>query len=92
MFCSDSVSWLYRAEQSFVFLGASSPVTRRQADACFLRLMSEFDFALRWVYWAAVRVFGRLVWHAKRARRNWRGTGVPVGALLASGKRPTRAP
>jgi hypothetical protein len=64
------------------FLRANSPLSRRQADACFLRLMAESDFALRYVYWAAVRVFGRLVWRAKRASRGWRGTGVPVSALL----------
>lgn len=66
----------------YQFLRVNLPLTRRQADACFLRLMAESDFRPRHIYWAIVRVVGRLVWLAKRASRTWRGSGVPVSALL----------
>lgn len=67
----------------YQFLRADSPFTRKQADTCFLRLMEASDFSLRYIYWAAVRVLGRLVWRGKSAKRRWRGTGVRVSALLA---------
>ena len=58
----------------YQFMGADSPVSRRDADRCFLLLMGESEFLWRWVYWSAVRVAGRLVWHGKRVVRRWRGT------------------
>jgi hypothetical protein len=57
----------------YQFLGVNSPVTRRQADFCFLRLMKESDFCLRYIYWAAVRLFGRIVWSGKKLKRKWKG-------------------
>lgn len=75
----------------YQFLNTDTPLTRRQADDAFVRLMSESDFSLRWIYWAAVRLFGWLVWRAKSSARKWRGLGVPVGALmpaLAAGVAP----
>ena len=68
----------------YQFLHANSPLTRRQADDCFLELMAASDFAPRYVYWVAVRTFGRLVWHATNRVRNWRGRGVAASALLES--------
>jgi hypothetical protein len=65
----------------YQFLDAGSPITRAQADDCFLRLMGESEFVLRHVYWAAVRVFGGFVWQGKKAARNWRGEALPVSAL-----------
>jgi hypothetical protein len=62
----------------YQFLDAGSPITRAQADGCFFRLMEESEFALRYVYWAAVRVFGGLVWQGKKTARKWRGSVVPV--------------
>jgi len=64
----------------YQFLEADSPVTRRQADACFLRLMAESEFMLRHLYWAAVRLFGWLVYGAKKAKRGWKGSGTAVAA------------
>jgi hypothetical protein len=63
----------------YQFLQADSPVNRRQADACFLHLMAESEFALRYLYWAAVRMFGWLVYGAKKTRRGWQGTGQGIG-------------
>lgn len=65
----------------YQFLQADSPISRRQADACFLRLMAESEFSLRWVYWAAVRLFGRAAWLATKAKRGWRGSSVDVADL-----------
>ncbi len=69
----------------YQFLGDDSPLTRRQADEAFLRLMADSDFAPRLPYWGAVRLLGRFVWWAKRSRRQWRGTGLAAQALLAAG-------
>ena len=66
----------------YQFLTADSPLSRRQADEAFLRLMAESEFFLRWMYWAAVRAFGCLVWTAKSKRRHWRGRGVSVSSLM----------
>ena len=68
----------------YQFLRANSPLTRRQADRCFLQLMAASEFSPRYVYWVAVRAFGRLVWHGKNRVRYWRGTGMVVSALLGS--------
>jgi len=42
----------------YQFLPDGLPLTRAQADRCFLLLMTESEFALRRLYYAAVRVFG----------------------------------
>ena len=65
----------------YQFLGADSPISRRQADGCFLRLMAASRFRLRYVYWLAVRLGGHLVWHGKRMRRQWRGRRLLVEEL-----------
>ena len=66
----------------YQFMNADSPMSRRQADGCFFRLMEESDFSPRYVYWAAVRTFGWLVWKGKQMKRAWNGRGVPVAAFL----------
>lgn len=65
----------------YQFLDAEAPITRAQADACFLQLMEESDFVLRGPYWFAVRIFGRLFWHRNRKVRQWRGEAISVQAL-----------
>jgi hypothetical protein len=65
----------------YQFLNAGSPITRKQADACFLRLLGESEFVLRHFYWLAVRLFGWLVWRTKKTVRKWRGETVPVSLL-----------
>jgi hypothetical protein len=57
----------------YQFRKVDAPYSRRQADACFLRLMKESDFLLRYIYWAAVRVFGWIVWLGKKQTRKWKG-------------------
>jgi hypothetical protein len=68
----------------YQFLRVDAPVTRRQADACFLRLMGESEFFLRYIYWAAVRVFGWAVWAGKKRVRKWRGKTFDMSHWLAS--------
>lgn len=57
----------------YQFLRVNAPVSRRQADAFFLRMMKNSDFCLRYIYWAAVRVFGWTVWLGKKLKRKWKG-------------------
>ena len=33
-------------------------ISRRDADDFFYRIMEEYEFAPRWIYWLAVRLFG----------------------------------
>ena len=66
----------------YQFLKTGSSLTRKQADEAFLRLMGESDFIWRWIYWAAVRVLGCLVWKGKSKRRKWRGHGVSFDSLM----------
>ena len=65
----------------YQFLDAEAPITRKQADKCFLQLMEESEFILGGIYWFAVRIFGRLSWHSKRKVRQWRGEAVSVQSL-----------
>jgi hypothetical protein len=44
----------------YQFLPEGLPLSRAQADRCFLELLTETNFALRYVYYAAVRIFGWL--------------------------------
>jgi len=66
----------------YQFLRAGSPITRSQADRCFLRLMAVSEFSPRHIYWLAVRALGWLVWHGKRIKRKWQGSNRLVGDLL----------
>lgn len=75
----------------YQFLRDGLPVTRRDADGFFLRLMTESDFAPRRLYWLAVRAFGRLVWRATKAKRRTRGERQRVAELLPPGCAPQPA-
>ncbi len=55
----------------YQFLPEGLPLSRAQADRCFLELMTETNFALRYVYYAAVRLFG---WLTLPVTRRIRGT------------------
>jgi len=65
----------------YQFLLDGLPFTRRQADGCFLRLMGQTGFALRYVYWAAVRTFGWLFVAQHRFKRSNRGTKHALAAI-----------
>ncbi|MDP9145402.1 MAG: DUF1353 domain-containing protein [Actinomycetota bacterium] len=62
----------------YQFLGENSPISRREADDAFLRLLGESKFRLRWLYWTAVRLGGRLAWKATAVTRAWDGKGTTV--------------
>lgn len=51
-------------------------LTRRDADDFFFRIMQEYEFAPRWIYWLAVRLFGGLAMSARRniTRKTRHGT------------------
>jgi hypothetical protein len=55
----------------YQFLPEGLPLKRRHADRFFLQLMKESEFGPRWVYWAAVRLFGGI---SRRITRTWRQT------------------
>ena len=66
----------------YQFLKTDAPYSRKEADACFLQLMTTSDFALRYLYWAVVRVFGWLFWHGMNYKRKWHGRCLPKSALM----------
>jgi len=57
----------------YQFLREASPLTRREADRFFLRLMQESDFVLARAYWLVVRVLGWAFWHGTSRTRGWSG-------------------
>ena len=57
----------------YQFLPDGLPLSRAQADECFLRLMTDSQFALRHVYWLAVRIFGWLTLPITRHIRHTHG-------------------
>lgn len=68
----------------YQFLPKGLPLTRRQADAIFLRLLRESDFSPAVVYWLAVRLFGSLVSRGLRMKRSWEGSGESVAEIAPS--------
>ena len=60
----------------YQFLLDGLPFSRVQADACFLNLMRETNFAWRYVYWLAVRALGWLFVAQHRFIRKNRGVKV----------------
>ena len=62
----------------YQFLDDGLPLTRADADRCFLRLLDVTGFRLRYLYYAAVRVFGGLSREITRRVRDWRGRPVPL--------------
>ncbi len=65
----------------YQFLPAGVPLTRKQADSCFLRLMNETGFAPRHIYHLAVRIFGGLFAHVGRRIRKSNGMRIPLHEL-----------
>ncbi len=68
----------------YQFLREAAPLTRRDADRFFLRLLKESDFLPAHLYWLVVRVLGWLVWRGTEAKRQWHGTRERVADLLPS--------
>jgi hypothetical protein len=62
----------------YQFLGDGLPLTRAEADRCFLRLLDGTGFRPRYVYYAAVRLFGGLAREVTRRVRDWRGRPLPI--------------
>jgi Protein of unknown function (DUF1353) len=58
----------------YQFVPDGLPLTRHDADRCFLRLMEETGFVFRYVYFGAVWIFGGLFRRALRRIRNMQGT------------------
>lgn len=69
----------------YQFLPDGLPLKRRHADRFFLLLLAESEFAPRWLYWAAVRLLGGLVWRSTRWKRGTVGTCQGVAELLPPG-------
>ncbi len=70
----------------YQFLPEDPPLTRAQADRCFLLLMEESKFALRHIYWVAVRVFGGLTRPiTRRIRQTFGGRKIDCAALSSEG-------
>lgn len=57
----------------YQFLPHGLPLTRAQCDECFLRLMERDRFALRYIYYGAVRVFGGIARPVTRRVRRTHG-------------------
>jgi hypothetical protein len=67
----------------YQFVPDGLPLTRRQADQCFLQLLEETGFRPRILYYLAVRVFGALVRRATRYVRKTVGTKVVLEPEVA---------
>jgi hypothetical protein len=71
----------------YQFLPDGLPLKRRQADDCFLMLMTEMEFMPRHVYYLAVRVFGRLMLPiTRRIRDTYGGRRLDLKELLPDGE------
>ncbi len=66
----------------YQFLPDGSPVTRRVADRCFLRLMTDTGFVFRYVYFVAVRIFGGLFRRAMKKKRKTAGRMIRLEASI----------
>lgn len=69
----------------YQFVPDGLPISKHQADVCFLRLMEETGFAPRHLYYAAVVVFGGLFRRYLRRVRGTKGSRhvVPAGSRAA---------
>ena len=76
----------------YQFVGTHPHIKRRHADAFFKRLLRESDFGPAWLYWAAVRLAGWLVWRGKKAKRHWRSRGGRVEEMFEGSEVITRVP
>ena len=64
----------------YQFVPEGLPLSRHDADRCFLRLMSETQFRLRYIYFFAVWAFGGLVRRVERYSRKTAGTKIELKA------------
>ncbi len=62
----------------YQFLDAGLPISRAGADRVFLDILSRDGFGPRWIYYAAVRVFGGGFRLFTRWKRSYRGRMVPA--------------
>jgi hypothetical protein len=62
----------------YQFLDAEFPLSRSQVDRVFLDILSRDQFAPRWIYYAAVRLFGGLAHPFSRWKRNHAGKWTPL--------------
>jgi hypothetical protein len=62
----------------YQFLTDGLPISRRDADQCFLALLKETYFRPRLIYYLVVRLFGGLVLHIERSSRKTNGTAVQI--------------
>lgn len=73
---------VYRAslvhDALYQFLPDGLPLSRAQADGCFLSLMNETGFRLRPIYYFAVRAFGGLVHRVIRKSRQQEGSKLAL--------------
>lgn len=60
----------------YQFLDAGSPISRAEADQVFLGILARDAFAPRWIYYAAVRLFGGLTRLMARRVRRYAGRRV----------------
>lgn len=67
----------------YQFLPDGLPLSRVQADRCFLRLMTREHFAWRHVYYWAVRALGGLFQRGGRWKRQTRGRRIAYSAARA---------
>ena len=61
----------------YQFLPNGLPLTRKNADACFLKLMEETGFLPRYMYYLAVRLFGGFFANIGRRIRKPSGKKLP---------------
>jgi len=69
----------------YQYLDDGLPLTRHEADRCFLLLMNRTEFFWRYLYFVAVRLFGSLFRRVAELKRKRRGTRTPLGISLAGG-------
>jgi len=60
----------------YQFLGTGLPISRAGADRIFFDILARDDFGPRWIYYAAVRVFGGGFRHFTRWKRSYSGRMV----------------
>jgi len=60
----------------YQFLGRGVPLSRPQMDSVFLELMTRDRFRPRYIYYAAVRMFGWFSIRITRWKRTYNGTKV----------------
>ena len=62
----------------YQFLDDDLPLSRKDADDCFLKLMQESDFALSKLYYWAVRCFGHLFRRIAKKVRKTQGKKLTI--------------